>query len=201
MLCTSRVRQRLDGLSCAANIRPFDRQSPHFGQSQAPVVPAKFASHGFFMFVSKNATMLAFIFVWNDFRSNCAGSEHMPGGFRMPQGTRNEKWPAPGTERNSTLEPSASRTSLAFVAYGTFSSLSPLQSRIGTRTLASPFGPIVNPRPGAARTAALILGSGKKASPIVGVSVFSKGDLASRSTSQTNSGDSAQCFATMRRSG
>ena len=80
------------------------------------------------MFVSKNATTLAFIVVWKACLSNCAGSEHMPGGFRTPQGTRNEKWPAPGTERNSTLGPSASRTGLAFVAYGTLSSLSPLQS-------------------------------------------------------------------------
>lgn len=146
--------------------------------SEKVLEPIRFAPHGLFMFCSKNATTLAFMFVWKAALSNCPGSEHTPGGFRTPHGTRNEKCPAPGTERNSTLDPSASRTSLAFVAYGTLSSLSPLQSWIGTRTPASPFGTIVKPRPGAATTAALILESGKKASAAFGVSSFSNGDLA-----------------------
>jgi hypothetical protein len=49
-------------------------------------------------FLSKKATTLAFMSAWNARLSNFSGSEQMPGGLSKPQGARNEKWPAPGTE-------------------------------------------------------------------------------------------------------
>ncbi len=59
---------------------------------------------------------LAFMASWKAFRSKEPCSAHSSGGDNGLQGVRNEKWPAPGTEWNSTLDPSASRTSPVFVA-------------------------------------------------------------------------------------